>query len=218
MDVLKYFYEEPASLDVLSDDLDPDARRQAGPALPLEALFEGPRYYRGYLAGTDLATGRIGLTALAHPASFAAPLLDVLEPVWRRVPDAGTAGAVDPAEARAVLQDPRGTALLASGGGVAAGALVAAAGPDRRRALPALRSLLDGGAVVLLPEPAHDGFDWSLFAARPLRAVLVDAFRRHPAEGVRRFVIPYRRARGEHRFYFEQWQLDAPLPAYIEEV
>lgn len=217
MDVIKYFYEEPASLDVLPDDLDPDARRQSGPALPLEALFEGTSYYRGYLAGTDLASGRIGLTALARPASFAVPLLDVLGPVWRCVTDAGAAGAVDPAEARTRLQDPRGTALLASGGGEASGAL-AAAGQDRRRALPALRSLLDGGAVVLLPEPAHDGFDWSLFAARPLRAVLVDAFRRHPADGVRRFVIPYRRARGEHRFYFEQWQLDEPLPAYIEEV
>ena len=72
--------------------------------------------------------------------------------------------------------------------------------------------------MVFFPEPAHHGYDWSFFAARPMRAALVDAFRRHPHPGARRFVVPYRKARSEHKFYFETWQLDQPLPDYIEEV
>ena len=51
----------------------------------------------------------------------------------------------------------------------------------------------------------------------PLRERLVAAFRRHPAPGVRRFVLPYRRARSEHTFYFERWTLD-DLPDWIEEL
>ena len=63
--------------------------------------------------------------------------------------------------------------------------------------------------------PAHD---WSFFAARPLREALAEALRRHPQTGARRFIVPFQKARSEHKFYFETWQLDQPLPDYIEEV
>jgi hypothetical protein len=52
-----------------------------------------------------------------------------------------------------------------------------------------------------------------------MRDRLVAALRRHPTDTVRRFVLPYQRARSESKFYFETWQLTAsPLPDYIEEV
>ena len=89
---------------------------------------------------------------------------------------------------------------------------------DAREAVAASVALLAGGArAVLRPEPAHDGHDLALLAAGPLLDPLRAALRRHPAPGARRFVLPFRRARGEHLFYFEQWQLDA-LPPHVEEV
>lgn len=219
MQVIKYFYEEPAALEVLTPDLEPDARQQQGAPRSLEAFLEERRYYRGYLAGTDLATGRIGLTALAQPLAFLQPLARAFPGLhWGRAARDGTTAA--PADVRAVLADPTATALLAGAADpVPAPYLTAAGHPERRQALPALRALLDVARVVLIPEPAHHGFDWSLFSADPLRERLVAAFRDNPLEDVRRFVIPMRRARSEQMFYFEQWRLGtAPLPDYIEEI
>ena len=72
---------------------------------------------------------------------------------------------------------------------------------------------------MLFPEPAHDGYDWSLFARRPMREAFCEALVRHAAAGVRRFVLPYRKARSEEKFYFELWQLHTgPLPAHIQEL
>jgi hypothetical protein len=92
-------------------------------------------------------------------------------------------------------------------------------GSQRRYALPALRRLLESARVAFFPEPAHDGFDWSFFSAHPMREPLTSAFKQNPAEDVRRFVLPYQKARSESKFYFETWQLnEAALPEYIEEV
>lgn len=222
MDILKYFYEEPAALEALAPDLDPNARGKApAPRLSLDALLSGPQYHRGYLAGTDLAAGRVGLTALARPATFAAPLMDWLGGVaWQRGDAAGAVASLDAAGAEAVLRDPAQTAVLVCSEKAVEGALVAAAAEgERRRTLPALQRLLDRARVVFFPERAHDGFDWSLFSARPMREAFTNALRRHPAAGARRFALPYQKARSEQKFYFEQWQLQTPpLPDYIEEV
>ena len=221
MEIIKYFYEEPASLETLAPDLDPDARRRDAPIRPLSAWLDAPRYYRGYIAGTDLATGRVGLTALTHPNAFINPLLDELgQAVWMRSTRAGTAEPLDEAAARHFLADPDETAALACAAARLPEADVAAvAGAERRYAVPALRRLLEvRSCVVFFPEPAHHGHDWSFFAAHPLRPALTEAFRRHPQTGVRRFVVPFQKARSEHKFYFETWQLDQPLPDYIEEV
>lgn len=219
MDVLKYFYEEPASLEVLTPDLDPDARQQDGPSMALEDLLDAPRYYRGYLAGRNLDANRVGATALARPEAFVDPLMDWLgDRAWTAAGEGGPAGSRTAADVRSLLRDPGDIAVLACGAeAVDADALIATTRAERRRALDAVRQVLGQAEVVLFPEPAHHGHDWSLFSARPLRAPFVAALRRHPVSDVRRFVLPFQRARSEHKFYFETWQLNA-LPDYVEEV
>ncbi|WP_420455333.1 hypothetical protein [Rubrivirga sp.] len=224
MDVIKVFTEEPVGLEALVPDDDPDARRRSEAPATLDAFVAGlaAPYARAYLAGTHLGdVRRVGLTALDDAEAWVQPLL-----AWAAgracsalASDGMTRGLV-PAEVAGLLRRPGAVRALAVGP-VAPGALAAATGAEeggqRRDHLTALRALLDGGASVLFPETAFDGWDWSLFSRAPLRDALVAAFRQHPAPGVRRFVAPYRRARGEHSFYFEQWALDA-LPEWAEEV
>ena len=215
-------------LEALTPDLDPDARHRQVPAMPLEALLNSPNAYRGYLAGTDLETGRVGLTALPRPDVFTEPLLDWLSAYrWARTDAQGKTHRLDATAVRAVLRDPTATTVLACAPNEIPGGLMAAVGGGvQRQALSALRRLLSSVEVAFFPEPAHHGFDWSFFSERPMRQALVAALRQHatpdPAgrgQAVRRFVLPYQKARSEHKFYFEQWQLSEPsLPAYIEEV
>ena len=226
-DILKYFHEEPALLEPLTPDHDPDARRQKGrtahtegPSSPLEALLDTDEAYRGYLAGTDRADNRVGLTTLA-PEAYVPSLLEAAGRAWwARSRDDGTVETLTPAAVRRVLQTPADTTVLVTAEApVPAERITAAAGTARRRTIPALRALLDVAAVAFFPEPAHDGHDWSFFSADPMREDLLDAFRAHPVDGVRRFAVPYQKARSESKFYFETWQLTEPsLPDYIEEV
>ena len=204
MDVLKVFVEEPATL-----------RSEAAGTEPatLDALLgrRASGYGRLYLAGTHLAADRprVGLTALADARVFVEPLLAWAgERAWQHLDRAGLlAPLADPAS---VLACPDETAALVLGS-ADGNALATVAAGDRA---DALRALLDGGASVLLPEPAHDGWDWSVFGPSPLG---VDAaLRAHAASpNVQRFIAPLRLARGEHAFYFEQWALDPP-PAWAE--
>jgi len=230
MDIVKYFYEEPTLLETLTPDHDPDARQQAHRTTEtderptrqtLEDFLATPDYYRGYLAGSNRAADRVGLTAIEQPAAFVVPLLEALGAAWwaRAAPDR-TVDVLDTAGARQTLQDPSGTAVLVTAAAaVDADRIEAVVGTPRRYALPALRQLLESARVAFFPEPAHDGFDWSFFSAAPMRDRLTAAFKQNPAEGVRRFALPYQKARSESKFYFERWQLnEAPLPAYIEEV
>ena len=229
MDIVKVFIEEPVGLESLVRDDDPDAHRRGTELGSLDALLAGTTfesdYARAYLAGTHLGPPlRIGLTALSDAQSYIRPMLAwVGDRPWTRLSRAGdTVGLLSP-EAATALRQPEGTAALAVGPvdglepKVGASQLAMAASGPRREAIPALRSVLDSGTSVLLPEPAHDGVDWSLFTKQPLREALASAFASHPAGGARRFMVPYQKARGEHKFYFEQWQLDA-LPDYVEEV
>ncbi len=226
MDVVKVFIEEPVGLEVLVPDHEADARRRSAERGSLEALLArgtapDSDYARAYLAGTHLGDGRprIGLTALRDAGAWLPPLLAWAagRPWLRLSPDGGTMPLTS-REAADALARPGDTAALALGP-VPPAAIAAAAAAARRDALPALRDALDTApsAAVLFPEPAHDGHDWSLFAHRPLRGPLSDAFRQHPAPEAVRFVAPYQRARGEHTFYVEQWALD-PLPEWAEPV
>ena len=222
MDVVKVFVEAPVGFEALADDLDPDARRRAAPAGSLDAFLAagaGPAgdYARAYLAGTHLADDRgegrrVGLTALDHPDAWLAPLLDWAgDRPWTRLDADGRARAVSATEAADTLRQPAGTRALALGPAPPGALAETARAAHLRDALPALRAVLDAGAAALFPEPAHDGHDWSVFVRGPLG--LVAALARHPAPaGVRRFVAPYQRARGEHTFYFEQWALEPPPP------
>jgi hypothetical protein len=227
-DVLKYFHEEPALLEPVTPDADPDARRREdrsdlpeNVSVPLDDLLDTRDAYRGYLAGTNRADEQVGLTALRDPNAFVTPLQEALGRAWwGRCTTAGTVEGLDDDGVRAVLADPADTAVLVTADApVAAERIAAVAGRARRRALPALRALLDAAHVAFFPEPAHDGHDWSFFSAAPMRDRLVAALRAHPTDRVRRFVLPYQRARSESKFYFDRWQLTgSPLPDYVEEV
>ncbi len=222
MDVVKVFIEEPVGLEVLVPNDEPDARRRSVEAGSLEAFLArglDTDYARAYLAGTHLAPPRprVGLTALADADVWLRPLLAWAgDRPWQHVAPGESLAARTPDEAAHHLRQPAATAALALGD-VPPDALAATVGKARREALPALRSALDADprGAVLYPEPAHDGHDWSVFTRRPLREPLVDAFRQHPAPEAVRFIAPYRRARGEHTFYLEQWALDA-LPDWAE--
>ena len=227
-DILKYFHQEPTVLEPVTPDHDPDARRREDRTpLPddvtvsLAALLDTEEAYRGYLAGTNRAEDAVGLTTLRTPSAYTAPLMAALGRAWwGRCTGDGSTEPLDVEAARRVLQDPDDTAVLVTADAPVGGERMAAvAGRARRRALPALRRLLNEADVVFFPEPAHDGHDWSFFSASPMRDRFVAALRDRPTDNVRRFVLPYKHARSESKFYFEQWQLTgSPLPDYIEEV
>ena len=219
--MIKVFTEEPVGLESLVADDDPDARRRRAPAGSLEAFLrqQAAPYARAYLAGTHLGPPRrVGLTSLADPRAWVRPVLSWAGDRGWSASDGGAARGLLRAEAAGVLRAPGATRALGVGP-VPPGALaeaVAGEGAQRRDRAEAVRAVLDAGSAVLFPEPAHDGWDWSVFAPAPLAAPLVDAFRRRPG-AARCLAAPFQRARGEHKFYLEQWALD-DLPAWAEEV
>ncbi len=220
MDILKYFYEEPMPLEALTSDNDPAARGKKGPTVPLEQLLNTPSYFRGYLAGTNMKADRIGLTALEQD-EIAVSVLRApgCGESWLAVSEDQTVR--DVADPSPRFRDPSNTLLMVRKPSeeLLREALIRVATEPRRKAIPALRSVLDACSVVYLREPAHDGFDWSLYSSRPLRRAIEATLLRHATPGMRRFVLPYQKARSEQKFYFERWQLnDEPLPDYIQEL
>ena len=220
MDVVKVFVEDPAALGGGSRlPLAP------GPADDsLEAFLDAVRapasaFARAYLAGTRLGGGRphVGLTALDPSAWVDALMAWADGRTWTQLTRGGRATGILPKEARAALSDPMGTlALGLADGPIPADILATVVLGDAAEAAHATETLLraDAAVALFLPEPAHDGHDWSLVARSGLREALAEAFRAHPAPaGVRRFVLP--RVRGEARFYFEQWA-DAPPAGAVE--
>ncbi|NNF03121.1 MAG: hypothetical protein HKN17_01540 [Rhodothermales bacterium] len=211
MQVVKYFFEEPVALEMLSEDTDPDARRRAG-APTLEEFLGAPEYARGYLAASDLETGRIAASVL--PESIAL-ILDAVLPEPRRHFTPGVTGisftGLDGIDGlREALTDPSERSVIVCGAGdrgdnglslpEVVGDLIE---HDIREALSSVVRLLEGGFLVLVSEPSHDGHDWSVFSPRPLADDMRTAMAEH-LRGISGYVIPFRRARAEHRFYFEQ--------------
>jgi hypothetical protein len=227
-DVLKYIHDEPTLLEPLTPDGDPDARRREDrSAVPEERIlagedpFDTQEAYRGYLAGANRADDRVGLTTLRDPHAYVAPLRAALGRAWwGRVTSEGASETLDADGVRETFVRPEHTSVLVTADApVPTERMAAVAGRAPRRAIPALQSLLDAAHVAFFPESAHDGHDWSFFSAVLMCDRLVAAFRDHPTDRVRRFVVPYRHARSESSFYFDQWQLTAsPLPDSIEEV
>jgi hypothetical protein len=225
MDVVKVFVEEPAALGGGASPVPAGDGPADGSIEAFLASVRAPAspFARAYLAGTHLADGerpRVGLTAVGASEVWTDPLLAwAAGRTWTQLTRGGRAAGVLDREALDALRVPASTLALAlADGPVPADILATVVLGDATDAADALRTLLnaDVAVAVLLPEPAHDGHDWSLVARSPLRGPLIEAFRSHPAgPGVRRFVVP--RVRGEARFYFEQWALDA-LPAGAEEV
>lgn len=233
-DTLKYFHKEPAVLEPVVSGRNPDARRRRKRSdVPSdEAILHGDPFetertedatvYRGYLAGTNHAQGRVGLTTLRRPSeAFVAPILDAIGGAWwARSGTDGQVKALGPDAARRVLQDPGSTRVLVTADAPVPDDLIAEAAvqePDRAR--PALSALLDAAQVSFFPASAHDGHDWRFWSAAPMQRRLTDAFRDRPVSGTRRFAIPAAKARSESKFYFDMWRpADAELPAYVDEV
>ncbi len=221
--IVKLFYEEPFSMESVVPDLDPDARPRADPMSfelsGLEALIGRPRAFRVYLAGTQMedgASARVGLTALDDSDVWAPSLTRALGSAgWSGMID-GRTRTLSPSEFARVLPSADFDALALNAPPPALALLGAASQPDRRRALPAILTLLDAGATLLLPEPSHEGRDLTIFSPSPVRGRIEAAWRSDPRAGVRRFSAPYQKVRSEHKFYFEAWALDDLLPAVTE--
>jgi len=233
-DTLKYFYKEPAVLEPVVSGRDPDARRrqERSDVPPDEAILHGDPFeterteeatvYRGYLAGTNHVQGRVGLTALRRPSeAFVEPIVEAVgKSWWARSGTDEPVEALGPDAARRVLRNPGSTRVLVTADAPVRDDVIAEAAvqaPDRARS--ALSPLLDAAQVALFPASAHDGHDWRLWSAAPMRQRLVGAFRDHPVSETRRFAIPAAKARSESKFYFDMWcPADADLPGYVEEV
>lgn len=220
MRILKLFTEEPVALEILSDESDPDARRREADRLALASLSDPdiPHAYRAYLAGTDLTADRTGATALDEPRAFALPLAELFaEATWSALLTDGTGETVELDDLPELLMRPEAVAVLvAAPGPLTTAAMTPLADPDRRAAFAALAQTLEMAALVAFPEPAHDGFDWSLYAPEPLRDRLAAAFAHFPTRGLRRFAAPFQRVRSEQKFYFERWTLDDPPHGVVE--
>jgi len=209
MRVIKYFYEEPTLLDF----------PESASGTPVDSvetlvqLMKERNHYRGYLAASDLGNDTIGGSALEDGAAAKA-LASVLEgPIWLLNREPGATGiqfqlltdsveidqALSTMSSESVLiaelnpRDHDVTSLMEHGG--------------QKESFRAIIRLLEMGATVVFPEPAHVGHDWSVFSARPLSGSFKDALAVAPSD-CRSFVIPYVKARGEHKFYFEQYDLD----------
>ena len=232
-DVLKYFYEEPAALEPIVPDHDPDARRRGErtDVPPDEAILHGDPFhieqgdaetpYRGYLTGTNHAENRVGLTALRRPAAFVEPFLAAFGGSWwARGDQNGSVESLSPGAVRRVLREPGSTRILVSARApVPDEAIAAVAVQDPERTRTALNDLLGAVRIALFPEPAHDEWDWRLWSDDPMRERLTAAFRDRPVSEVRRFVISAADARSESKFYFDMWHpADTDLPEYVEEV
>jgi len=206
MRVIKYFFEEPTLLDLADDP-----SRQ--PRVELDDLLKQHRHFRGYLAASDLESGSVGGSSLVDGAAadVLAKVLDL--PAWF--------ANVEPGQRSRDLQlisnrDVLKTALLTMSSDsvmITNGAPDANAiddltkDQDRKRGMATISRLLDQGSTVVFPEPAHIGHDWSIFSAKPMAASVRDLLPCSNAN-TRSFVIPFVKARGEHKFYFEQYDVD----------
>lgn len=187
-------------MEVLAPTDVPNARDPAE-SRSLEAFLSGPKYYRGYLTASDLSRGVTGASATADHTDWIEPLLEALgtSEAW-----AGP-GSSRMVSLRHALASPGDHPVVAIGT-ASPGEMPSLIG-ELREHYEAIRGLLAQGFMLLRAEPAHDGHDWSLFAARPLAQDVGEAFR-EATPGTARFVIPQRQARGEHKFYFERYDLD----------
>lgn len=208
MRIIKYFFEEPTLLDFPAEEEGSTPTRSG-----LEGLMRKHRHYRGYLAASDLASNMVGGSALEDRAAAEVLARVIGGPIWFSNRMAG--------------QDDIATSLLSSRRDIVQALstmgsdsvimmdidptekLVKALTDDndRKVGMRLIAELLDGGCTLIFPEKAHSGNDWSIFSSRPLAERMREAMHELPPD-TRGFVIPYVEARGEHKFYFEQYDLD----------
>lgn len=214
MHILKYFHEEPAGLEILTRETSPNARRPDGPALSLEEFMRARPYFRGYLSATDLETGRTGASTLPETITG---VLDAVLPtprihftvnarLWTSFRD-----ATRPEDLVDALTDRNPRSLIVCGLPTFSETrpfIEIILKEDRRTALRPITEVLDLGGTVLLPEPAHDGHDWAVFSSVPLADALSKAVRGRLHKELKAYVIPMSKARSEHAFWFERYDLE----------
>lgn len=208
MRVIKYFFEEPTLLDFPAEEEGAKPTRSG-----LKRMMRQHRHYRGYLAASDLDNDMVGGSALEDNAA-AEILSRVIEgPIWfsNRVAGQDVVSLKLLTEHKAIVQ-----ALSTMGGD---SIMMMDVEPtedmvraltddnDRKVGMRLIAELLDLGCTLVFPEQAHMGHDWSVFSSHPLADRMRESMADLP-EDTRAFVIPYVEARGEHKFYFEQYDVD----------
>jgi len=208
MRVIKYFFEEPTLLDFPAEEESGQPSKSS-----LDRLLRKNRHFRGYLAASDLDNDMVGGSALEDNAA-AEILSNVLEgPIWfsNRVAGQDVVSLTLLTDQKSIVQ-----ALSTMGGDSImmmdvdpTEELVRALtdSNDRKAGMQMIAKLLDGGCTLVFPERAHMGHDWSVFSSQPLAERMKDAMANLP-DDTRAFVIPYIEARGEHKFYFEQYDME----------
>ena len=206
MRVIKYFYEEPTFLNLAGDDSE-----DLNPAVP-GSLLKGQRHYRGYLAASDLESGAIGGSALVDDAAAHALAAILESPAWYFTfePGSTTSGirqlAHEVEMVRALVTMSPKSILITSVKPTEDSLRCLTKDQDRRNSLTTVFRLLELGCTIVLPEPAHVGHDWTIYSANPMADRMREQLRKEILD-CRRYVIPYVQARGEHKFYFEQYDL-----------
>ena len=208
MRIIKYFFEEPTLLDFPASDSGDHPSEQG-----LKGLMRKHRHYRGYLAASDLGAGTIGGSALEDHAA-ARVLAGVLAgPIWF---SNRASGQTEVALSLLTRTDDIVRALATMGSDAV---MMMNVDPteemvraltndnDRKVGMRMIAQLLDAGCTLVFPEQAHMGHDWSVFSPRPIASEIRDKMGELP-DDTRGFVIPYVEARGEHKFYFEQYNVD----------
>ncbi len=206
MRVIKYFYEEPTFL-----HLGGDRSEELDPAVPASLLKE-QSHYRGYLAASDLESGAVGGSSLGDDAAATALTAILDSPAWyfSFEPGPKTSGIrllADEVEiVRALVTMSRKSVLITGIEPTEESVRSLTEDQDRRNSLESVFRLLESGCTIVFPEPAHVGHDWSVYSASPTADRMREQLRKE-IPNCRRYVIPYARARGEHKFYFEQFDL-----------
>ena len=217
MDVLKVFTDEPLPLDAAADE--PIPRGAPREMASLEDILRRPRYARAYLAGSRIGDSpAVGLTSLSDAYLYLRPIQRLTAGLAWSVPMVDA--SISWTEISDRLREPPVEGVVAAAPEpVDPGLLTHIVDTPGRAGWRYLRDALDRqpDALIFVAEIAHDGYDWIAYAGRPLRDRLMLALRQSPAPHARRLVMPYQKARGEHKFYVERWALDN-LPDWAEEV
>lgn len=211
MRVIKYFFEEPTLLDFQESA----SESIVGVGSFNVTLAGAARHYRGYLAASDLESRTIGGSSLEDQAA-AKILAQVLEgPGWYFSKGSGANESIktqllsSPESILQALVTMPSESLLVTNFNPQGQELTALVHRSSEKStFGAIVRLLDFGATVILPEPAHVGHDWSVFSSKPLSESIKMAAHVLAPKDCRCFVVPYGKARGEHKFYFEQYDLE----------
>lgn len=207
MRVIKYFFEEPTLLDFPAPADSGTPSREG-----LQGLMRQHRHYRGYLAASDLGNDLVGGSSLEDNAAAEVLARSLDGPIWfsNRAPgqeDVELKLLTDHQEVVQALSTMASDSVMILEVDPSEEIVKALTEDnDRKSGMRQIAELLDRGCTLIFPEQAHMGHDWSVFSSHPMADRLRTAMADLP-DDTRGYVIPYVEARGEHKFYFEQYDL-----------